>query len=159
MSSTYSAREHLFTHMQEVPTPNGLCTILQLFRDYTGSDFNSFRDTCKTIRSQTTEERLLKYERNIVFMNPECIKRIKLIFIHDLEKLPSSLRELHLGDDFNQSLSPGVLSRELEKIYFGYDFNQSLEPGVLPSGLRELHLDVDYNQFLSPEVYRVVHKN
>ena len=149
MSTAYTARNHLFTNMQETPSPNGLCHIVEAFRDYAGNaDLSSLRDTCKTIRGQTAEERMVVYEPSTVLLNPECVKRAKINSTGELSVLPHGLRELTFGFLFDQPLEPGTLPVGLRKLKFGSFFNQPILPGVLPEGLQELEFGFDFNQLL-----------
>ena len=56
------------------------------------------------------------------------------------EGLPSTLKQLHLGGDYNQLLN---LPRGLEIFHMGADFNQ---PVQLPDGLRQFIMGHDFNQ-------------
>lgn len=63
-------------------------------------------------------------------------------------KLPSSLRFLSFGDNFNQSLENVALPSSLDTVSFGHNFNQSLKNVDLPSSLKTLSFGHDFNQNL-----------
>ncbi|EFA86786.1 hypothetical protein PPL_00591 [Heterostelium album PN500] len=62
--------------------------------------------------------------------------------------LPSNLRYLEFGYNFNQPIAPDVLPSTLRIMKFGLHYNQVIKPGVLPSGLTHLTLGMCFNQLL-----------
>ena len=60
--------------------------------------------------------------------------------------LPAALKELILGDGYNQPVLLGVLPASLTKLQFGSAFNQRTHDGVLPSSLTHLHLGFRFQQ-------------
>ena len=60
--------------------------------------------------------------------------------------LPTSLRQLTLGQRFNQPLGVGVLPASLQQLTFGSCFNQPLGVGVLPASLQQLTFGSCFNQ-------------
>ena len=62
--------------------------------------------------------------------------------------LPTSLQNLTVGYDFNQSLERVTLPSSLQNLTFGTQFNQSLEQVILPSSLQNLIFGSQFNQSL-----------
>ena len=63
-------------------------------------------------------------------------------------QLPSSLRSLTFGDNFNQSLNGFHLPSSLQSLTFGDKFNQSLEGIQVPGSLQNLTFGRRFNQSL-----------
>ncbi|EGG19810.1 hypothetical protein DFA_06912 [Cavenderia fasciculata] len=63
--------------------------------------------------------------------------------------LPLSLQSLEFNDRYNQPLSAGVLPSSLLSLKFGVRYNLRLSIGVLPTSLQSLEFGNDYNQTIS----------
>jgi hypothetical protein len=61
-----------------------------------------------------------------------------------INTLPTNLKELCFGDNFNRSLN--ILPPTLEKLTFDNSFNQPLPRNLLPTTLKKLSLGYRYNQ-------------
>ncbi|CAK8992687.1 unnamed protein product [Durusdinium trenchii] len=68
--------------------------------------------------------------------------------VPSVESLPSSLTELILHPDFNQSLEKVLWPGSLQSLSFGFSFNQTLEGTIWPNQLRSLTFGAEFNQHL-----------
>ncbi|EGC28458.1 hypothetical protein DICPUDRAFT_51834 [Dictyostelium purpureum] len=68
----------------------------------------------------------------------------------DSNTIPSHIKSLHLGLEYNSPFNSGVLSNliNLQELYFGIDFNHPFEPGMLPPNLKTLCLSQCFNHRL-----------
>ena len=60
--------------------------------------------------------------------------------------LPSYLKTVDLGNNFNQPIGENVLPNSLKTINFGCNFNQSIGENVLPSSLESINFGCKFNQ-------------
>ena len=78
----------------------------------------------------------------------EGITHIDGIQSMDKVTLPSSLKSLTFGKQFNQILENGTLPGSLQSLSFGGAFNQSLEIVTLPGNLQSLTFGWNFDQSL-----------
>jgi hypothetical protein len=88
-----------------------------------------------------------KYKLNILYVIHNPKNFIYNPFLHSVQ-----ITHLILGNEFNQTLEPGVLPISLTHLTFGNGFNQTLAPGVLPISLTHLTFGESYNKLLEPGV-------
>ncbi|KAF2073734.1 hypothetical protein CYY_004967 [Polysphondylium violaceum] len=72
------------------------------------------------------------------------------IFNQSVLAIPPSVTHLHLGDVFNQPLTPSMLPSSLQQLFLSTDFNQPIPINLLPVGLKVLFFGKSFNQTLEP---------
>ncbi|KAF2069919.1 hypothetical protein CYY_008759 [Polysphondylium violaceum] len=74
------------------------------------------------------------------------------IFNQGVLVIPPSVTYLHLGETFNQPLTPPMLPSSLQQLFLSTNFNQPIPINLLPVGLKVLFFGKSFNQTLEPGI-------